>query len=74
MTQLFWNMLDVYIFVWFVEIKLKVGILLPNKEYFSLQGTALSFVSIRERILMEEVENHLKGVYAEGEKVFRLVS
>jgi len=23
---------------------------------------------------MEEVENHLKGVYSEGEKVFRLVT
>lgn len=35
------------------------------------QGTALSFVSIRERVLMEEVENHLRGVYSEAEKVFR---
>jgi hypothetical protein len=55
-------------------MKLKVGVILLYKEYFSLQGTALSFVSIRERILMEEVENHLKGVYSEGEKVFRLVT
>jgi hypothetical protein len=30
-------------------------------------------VSIRERVLMEEVENHLRGVYSEAEKVFRLV-
>ena len=74
MTELFWNVLDVYIFVWFIEMKLKVGVILLYKEYFSLQGTALSFVSIRERILMEEVENHLKGVYSEGEKVFRLVT
>ena len=74
MTQLFWNVLDVYIFVWYIDIKLKVGVILLYKEYFSLQGTALSFVSIRERILMEEVENHLKGVYSEGEKVFRLVT
>jgi hypothetical protein len=57
-----------------IEIKLKIAVILLYKEYFSLQGTALSFVSIRERILMEEVENHLKGVYSEGEKVFRLVT
>ena len=67
MTQLFWNVLDVYIFVWFIDIKLKVGLILLYKEYFLLQGTALSFVSVKERILMEEVENHLKGVYSEGE-------
>jgi hypothetical protein len=63
-----------YIFVWFIEINLKVGVILLYEEYFSLQGTALSFVSIKERILMEEVENHLKGVYSETEKVFRLVT
>jgi len=74
MTQLFWNVLDVYIFVWFIEIILKVGVILFYKEYFSLQGTALSFVSLRERFLMEEVDNHLKGVYSEDEKVFRLVT
>lgn len=41
--------------------------------YFSLQGTALSFVSIRERPLMEDVENHLRGDCSEDEKVFRWV-
>ena len=56
-----------------IEIKLKIAVILLYKEYFSLQGTALLFVSIRKRILMEEVENHLKVVYSEGEKVFRLV-
>jgi hypothetical protein len=43
------------------------------KGCFSLQGTALSFVSIRERPLMEEVESHLRSGYSEDEKVFRLV-
>jgi hypothetical protein len=43
------------------------------KGYFSLQGTALSFVSIRERPLMEEVESHLRSGCSEDEKVFRLV-
>jgi hypothetical protein len=38
-----------------------------------LQGTALSFVSIRERPLMEEVERHLGRGCSEDEKVFRLV-
>jgi hypothetical protein len=73
MTQLYWNVLNVYV-VWFIEIKLKLGVILFYKEYFLLQGTALSFVSIKERILMEEVENHLKGVYSETENIFRLVT
>jgi hypothetical protein len=53
--------------------ELKVGVIPLYKELFLLQGTALSFVSIRERAVMEEVENHLRGVYSEAEKVFRLV-
>jgi hypothetical protein len=43
------------------------------KGRFSLQGTALSFVSIRERPVMEEVESHLRSGCSEDEKVFRLV-
>ncbi|XP_069678247.1 probable ATP-dependent RNA helicase DDX56 isoform X1 [Periplaneta americana] len=35
------------------------------------QGTALSFVSIRERPLMQEVEDHLKGSCSEEEQVLR---
>ncbi|KAJ9596300.1 hypothetical protein L9F63_012667 [Diploptera punctata] len=35
------------------------------------QGTALSFVSIKERPLMEEVENHLRDGYAQEEKVIQ---
>ncbi|XP_021916382.1 probable ATP-dependent RNA helicase DDX56 isoform X2 [Zootermopsis nevadensis] len=35
------------------------------------QGTALSFVSIRERPLMEDVEDRLRSCCSEDEKVFR---
>ncbi|XP_067003458.2 probable ATP-dependent RNA helicase DDX56 isoform X2 [Anabrus simplex] len=35
------------------------------------QGTALSFVSVRERPLMEQVENHLKQGYSDDGSLFK---